>query len=227
MFFVKLRTMTKNRVHALLDRQSEPVRMSQPQVSDLFGKAGREWMQNLELPPVDALLLKEMLLLLEILNERIKSSNRLVYKLSHEDPIARRLLSIPGLGHFLAVLIRAEIDDIHRFSDESKLHAYAGLAPSVHASGGKSYGGHLPKACNQFLKWALIEAVYPAIKKNLWLKGKYQDLAKRKPHNIAKAATARLLMTIVYKVWKQERTFSVVGPLPSPRSLNRVVLCHS
>jgi len=85
----------------------------------------------------------------------------------------------------------------------------------------------LPKACNQWLKWGLIEAVQPAVKKNLWLKGRYQELAKRKPHNIAKAATAKLLMTLVYKVWKQERTFSVIRPLPDRRYSNRVVLCHS
>jgi transposase len=226
MFFVKVRTMVKNRIHCIIDRQSEEIRFSKPQVSDLFGTKGKQWLRDLKLPLNESRMLQEELGLLDFLDEKILSSNRLLYKLIKEDPIAQRLATIPGIGIFYALLIRAEIGDIDRFPDDSKLIAYAGLAPSVSASGGKSYSGRLPRQCNHWLKWALIEAVYPAIKKNFWLKNKYNKIAKRKNHNTAKVATARLLMTLVYKIWKSGRVFSQEKPLQG-KSNPRMALSHS
>ncbi len=171
-------------------------------------------------------MLNEMLDTLDFLDEKILSSNRLLYKLIKDDPIAKRLATIPGIGIFYALLIRAEIGEIERFRDDSKLIAYAGLAPSVSASGGKSYNGRLPRQCNHWLKWALIEAVYPAARKNFWLKNKYSRIAKSKNHNTAKVATARLLMTLVYKIWKSGRVFAQERPLKG-KSIQRMALSHS
>ena len=226
MFFVKARTMVKNRIHCIVDRQAEQVRNTKPDVSDLFGSKGKQWLLSLKLSSNESRMLKEMLEMLDFLNEMIRSSDRLVYKLLNEDPVAKRLSTIPGIGNFYAVLIRAEIGDINRFREDKKLHAYSGLVPSVSSSGGKTYHGRLPKQCNHWLKWALIEAVYPAIRKNLWLKDKYRRIAKRKNANTAKVATARLLMTLVYKIWKSERNFTIEKPLKDKLE-HRTALSHS
>ena len=226
MFFVKTRTMVKNRIHCIIDRQPEEIRSSKPEVSDLLGKKGKLWLRGLKLTASEAGMLNETLDFLDFLDERILSANRLLYKLIGQDPIAKRLSTIPGIGIFFALLIRAEIGDIDRFSDASKLIAYAGLAPSISASGGKSYSGRLPKQCNHWLKWALIEAVYPAIKKDFWLKNKYTKIARRKNHNTAKVSIARLLMTLVYKIWKNERVYTLEKPTKG-KSNSRIALCHS
>jgi len=226
MFFVKLRTMIKNRIHCIVDRQPETIRFSKPEVSDLFGNKGKQWLRDLGLFPNESIMLQDALDLLDFLDEKILSSNRLLYKMIKEDPIARRLATIPGIGIVYALLIRAEIGDIERFPDESKLIAYAGLAPSVSASGGKSFSGRLPRQCNHWLKWALIEAVHPATRKSPWLKSKYDKIAKRKNHNTAKVATARVLMTLVYKIWKSGRVFSQEKPLQD-KSRSRMALSHA
>ncbi len=49
MFFVRVRTMAKNRIHALLVQHAVP----RPEVSDLFGVTGRRWLQSLTLPEPD------------------------------------------------------------------------------------------------------------------------------------------------------------------------------
>jgi transposase len=212
MFFVKLRGMVKNRIHALLDRQSEEVRSSKPKVSDLFGKLGRSWLDDLKLPGTESRLLKEMLSLLDFLVEQSRKSDKQVNDLFRQDPVAQRLATIPGIGKFLSVLIRAEIDDIDRFRDESRLYSYAGLAPTTSSSGGKTHHGKLIKSCNGWLKWALIEAVSPATKSSFILKNRYTKLARHKPNNVAKAATARMLLTLVYKIWKQKRVYTKEKP---------------
>jgi len=43
MFFVRIQTMMKNRIHEILDRHPE-VLCQAPEVSDLFGAMGMQWM---------------------------------------------------------------------------------------------------------------------------------------------------------------------------------------
>ena len=45
------------------------------------------------------------------------------------------IMTIPGIGYINGGMILGEIGDIHRFSNPSKLLAYAGLDPSVYQSG--------------------------------------------------------------------------------------------
>jgi transposase len=70
----------------------------------------------------------------------------------------RRLRTQPGVGLILGATIWTEIGDVQRFADAERLAAYAGLVPRTHSSGGKSWRGSTPRACNHYLKWAFVEA---------------------------------------------------------------------
>jgi transposase len=48
-----------------------------------------------------------------------------------------------------------EIDDIGRFEDVGKLHAYAGLTPSTYSSGERNSHGKIIKEGNRWLHWAI------------------------------------------------------------------------
>ena len=73
----------------------------------------------------------------------------------------RWVRTIPGFGRFFSVLVVHEIGTIRRFSTPEKLSAYAGLVPSVHASGGQVFHGRLTKQGKKWLRWAVVEAVRP------------------------------------------------------------------
>ena len=105
------------------------------------------------------------------------------------------------------MLILYEIDDISRFRDPKKLCSYAGLVPSTHASGGRVYHGRITKQGNKWLRWALIEAVYPAIRADAELYACHERIRLRNGANAAKVATARRLLTIVYRVLSQGRFY--------------------
>jgi transposase len=62
----------------------------------------------------------------------------------------------PGVGRFGALLILAEIGDVLRFPDARHLVSYAGLAPSVHSSGGRTYHGRITKQGSPLLRWILV-----------------------------------------------------------------------
>jgi len=205
MFFVKLSSMTKNRIHNILDRH--PKLRGQIDPSDLFGKQGLEWLLKVDLPKEDKRLLDEQLDLLSYLTDKIKSSNQVVEKLGLKDKRVKLLMTIPGIGKFFALLIASEIDNIQRFRNKDKLASYAGLIPSVHSSADKTFYGKIVNHGNRHLRWALIEAVWPAIRKDLHLRSVYQKIKQHKNANIAKVAVARRLSIIVYRVLSENRTY--------------------
>jgi len=206
MFFVRVQTMVKNRIHTILDRHPE-ILLQAPDVSDLFGASGMEWLRQTILPGHDNHLLASEIELLNVLKQKTSESNEIVKELASGDKRVKLLRSIPGLGPFFSVLVANEIDDISRFSDEKKLCAYAGLVPSTYASGGKVFHGRITKTGNKWLRWAFIEAVSPAIKADADLYAYYQRLKINKGANAARVATARRLLTIVYRVLNQERLY--------------------
>lgn len=211
MFFVRLRTMVKTRIHVLVDRQPG-ARETATTFSDLFGRAGMAWLTSVELPPAERQLLNSELTLLSAINERIAESNALVKQLRRGDARGRWVRTIPGLGAFFSLLVVHEIGDIRRFGSPEKLCAYAGLVPSVRASGGRVFYGRLTKQGNKWLRWAMVEAVAPAVKVDPDLRAYHERLRVRKGANAAKVATARRLLTLVYRVLSQERPYRVRRP---------------
>lgn len=145
MFLVRVQTMVKNRIHALLSQY--PVEY--PDVSDLFGKAGRQWLHELSLPGSDRRILDSDLTLLHVLQDRIAATNDLLKTLSAGDEAVRWLASLPGIGDFCSVLIRYEIDDIQRFRTAKRFASHTGLVPSTYASGQRVVHGRLTKRGNQ------------------------------------------------------------------------------
>jgi transposase len=206
MFFVRIQTMVKNRIHTILDRHPETLSQA-PHVSDLFGASGMEWLGKVVLPGEDNRLLISELELLEILKQKVSQSNETVSELGRGDNEAKLLRSIPGLGAFFSVLVAKEIDDIGRFKGDKKLCAYAGLVPSTHASGGRIYHGRIIKTGNKWLRWAVIEAVPHAIRSDPELYAYYERVRLKRGKNTAKVATARRLLTIIYRVLSQRRPY--------------------
>ena len=203
LFWVHVQTMLKNRIQALLAQHA----VARPEVSDLFGGDGMRWLQAVVLPEPDGALLREDLAMLAVLRERIKITERLIKQLASGDPAVKWLRSLPGIGVFFSVLIRYEVDDITRFPAAKKFAAYTGLVPSTYASGQRLVHGRLTKQGNKWLRWALIEAVSPAISHSPYLNRSYQKIAARRGAKDARTATARKLAELVWSVWTEQRCY--------------------
>jgi transposase len=206
MFLVRVRTMVKNRIHVAIDRQLD-VREATAEFSDLFGAAGLTWLREVALPDVERRLLNSELALFEAIQTRIAESDGVIRTLASDDARVRWVRTIPGFGRFFAVLVVHEIGDIRRFPTAEKLSAYAGLVPSVHASGGKIFHGRLTKQGNKWLRWAVVEAVRPAVTTDPDLRRYYERLRQRKGPNPAKVATARRLLLLTHRVLTHERPY--------------------
>ena len=209
MFYVQIRTKIKNKIRALLAKQGEEIRQLTDVKDTLFTKRGLQVLKQIELSEKDKEILLSLVDTLEYIQEKITYSDKLIGKLYAESPEAQRIFSIPGFGVFLAVLVATEIADIERFPSLSNLHSYAGVIPSTHSSGGKIYHGRLVNEGNKRLRWALIEAVWPATMKDISFRIFYQKRKASKGANTAKVATARRLLSIIYSILKEERSYVV------------------
>lgn len=214
MFFVRMRTMVKNRVSGLLDRY--PELSQQRPCKDIFSQRGQSWLKQIQVKEADRRVLDEDLELFEALQERIAKSDSLVRELAQGDRRVKILKTIPGIGDFFSVLIAYEVDDIRRFASEKKFFSYIGIVPSTFSSGGRTFHGRLTKQGNKYLRWAIVEAIWPAIEADPDLRAYHEKVRIKKGANPAKIATARRLATIIYRVLYQNRPYKVYGPrLPS------------
>lgn len=205
--YVQMRTKIKNRIRALLAQQREDVRQMVAMENNLFNANGIKMLYQLDLPGKDQQMLESMLETIQHTEGKIKHSDALVKQVYNSSEQARLISTVPGFGDFFSVLVATEIADIERFSSAAKLHSYTGVIPTTHASGGKVYHGKLVQQGNKWLRWAAVEAVWPAVKADFDISLYYQRIAKRKGVNPAKVAAARRLLTIIYRVLKEKRVY--------------------
>jgi len=195
--------MLKNRIHALLSQHAVDV----PRMSDLFVKAGIQWLRTLPLPPSDRHLLDSDLTLLEVLHERIAATNSVLKGLAVGDETVRWLRSLPGIGDFFSVLIRYEVDDIDRFASAKRFASYTGLVPATYATGKRLAYGRLTKRVNKWLRWAFIEAVTSAVAYSRFFRHHYERLKIRRGTKDARTSTARKLAELTWTVWRERRCY--------------------
>jgi transposase len=170
-----------------------------------------QFLRTVVLPILERKLLDGQLELLAELRTRMSQVESILTQLKENDEVVERIKSVPGIGEFLALLVRHEINQIGHFPSSDKLCAYTGLVPSTYSSGGKTYHGRIIKQGNKYLRWALIEAVIPATRKDVQINSYYYSMKARKGANCAKVATARRLLKIVYQVWKENRFYRITS----------------
>lgn len=192
-YLVRVRTQLKDRIHGPLTAENR-----RPEMTDLYGRAGRAWLATVPLSPMGRVQVGLLLELVDTLDVRIARLDERVKQLVRRDPAARLLQTWPGIGAFGAGLLLAEIGTITRFRSSHELAAYAGLVPSTQSSGDKTRHGGVGRAGSPWLKWLLIEIVQTLKLAPGPVGEQYQKLlrAKRKPK--ATVAAARKLCCYLY-----------------------------
>jgi len=210
MFWVRVRTMVRNRVHALLARQHG---LELPHRQDLFGSGGMKFLRSLTLSGIDGALLSQNLQMFEQLEVQIKASEGEIARELGAEPEVERLQTIPGIGKLLGAVIAAEFDGAERFRTNKKLWGYCGLAPSTRSSDGHTWHGPLLGQCNKWLRWAFIEAAWVAIVHSGYFGAIYsRQIERGKIPNQAIVVVARRLCEIAWKLLREKRSFQAIAP---------------
>jgi transposase len=201
MVLVRQRTQLKNRIHATLAKYA----LHDLEVTDLFGVRGRALLRQRfdGLPPHTAYASRQLLEQVEALDRQVREFEQRIQATFKPTPGIQLVLTLPGVGLTLAVVIALEVGDVTRFATAEKLAAYAGMTPRVHASGGKTRFGPARPDVNRYLKWAFVEAANAICltrgrAPHRHVSRLYERLARRKGHAKAIGAVARHLAEATY-----------------------------
>jgi transposase len=187
-------------------------------VSDIFGKRGRDYLAKLKLEDAAQELLRQDLELLETIAAEVRATEKWLHQATQGDQRVELLRTIPGVGELLATVVALEIDRIERFETSAKLAAYAGLVPTTYSSGGHTFHGKLMPQTNKWLRWALVEAAWVAVRLDPYFRTHFARRRAHKPAQSAIIATARRLLEVVWHVLKENRPYESRPPANSNRT---------
>jgi transposase len=218
---IRQRTRTKNEVSAVLVGNL----IARPDVSDLFGKAGRQWMATLELPIDERHTLNGCLRQIDFLNQELAVIDGEIagHVLASED--MRRLLTIPGVDATTAATMMATIGRIHRFPTPRHLVGYVGLDARVRQSGNHAARhGRISKQGASAARHILVQAARAAIKTPGPLHAFYCRVKARRGAQIAIVAVARKLAILTWHLLTTQRDYAYQRPQLVARKLRRLEL---
>jgi transposase len=223
---VRLRTLLRNRIHAVLADHG----MARPE--GCWSGPGRAWLAGLDLPTAYREVIDDCLAMIDALQVPIDRLDVEVAEHAKADYRVKVLTALPGVGPLTALIILAEIGDIERFDSARKLAAWAGLTPTVRGSDLTVRHGHISKQGSTWLRWILCEAAQTA-KRSAEFSDTYQAISARRGKKIATTAIARKLLTRAYHLLKNAQTQTTRTPAarraatsntdkPRASSLNRM-----
>jgi transposase len=218
MSLVREQTGVKNRIHATLHRHGIV-----NELSDLFGVAGRRFLQQLledpqRLRETGRQTLKDQLILLDALRRLIARATRQFRVTMRRSEPGRRLMTLPGVSTVLAYTIVAEIGKIERFADSRCLLRYSLLAPEADDSGedraGKPIGRKIGHAGRTTLQWAWITAARGAVRKDPMFRAIFNRRTNDGQEDRGRGyiTVANRMCRIGYAMWRKQTDYQKVPP---------------
>jgi len=117
-----------------------------------------------------------------------------IASIARDDPVAKRLQQLRGVGPRVATALLAAVGDGKQFANGRQMAASRGLTPKQHSSGGKDRLRGISKRGDAYLRSLLIEgarsAIYAARGKEDRLSQWVISIATRRHPNVAVAALA-------------------------------------
>jgi transposase len=131
--------------------------------------------------------------------------------LARDSELARRLMTVPGVGPIVSLNFIAAVDDVGRFARVSDVGAYLGLTPRRYQSGEIDYSGRISKRGNAAMRTLLFEAaniLITRVRRFSPLKAWAVRLAARKGFKKAAVAAARKIAVVLLRLWRDGTTFA-------------------
>ena len=127
------------------------------------------------------------------------------------DPVAKKLLEVPGVGPFTAAVLTGELRPLARACSEAKVATYAGLTPLNRRSGlsgrrvlAKGVNKHAQQGCYMS---ALASLKHSALDNAYYRKQHRIHRGHPKPHVVALLALARQRLKMLYKLLTSDAVY--------------------
>ena len=101
-----------------------------------------------------------LLAVMETLNLQIAATDAQLARHAADDPVVRRLETVPSIRQVTALSFVATLDRVERFRGPHPAAAYPGLVPGERSSGEQQQPGAITKRGNSRTRWLLVEAAW-------------------------------------------------------------------
>lgn len=201
---VRVRTMLKNRVHAVLHRRG--VMLS----GDLFTKGGRQTLATLSLDDAGRSILDRYLAQLDSMNAAIAESTKDLESLVTRQrwcASLARLRTMPGVGLITGLTLLAELGEIGRFRSRAAVSNWAGLVPVIRDSNERHYAGGITRRGSSHLRAAMTEAAWQAIRSSRRYRSIFERISAGKSKQVSIVAVARRMLEDAWTMLVHEEVF--------------------
>lgn len=208
---VRMRTMLKNRVHAVLHRRG----ILAP-TADMFTKAGRLFLAQLELDEAGRMILERYLCAMDQIDRAVDESTVSLRDLRRRPRWAKPaalLQTMPGIGLITALTILAELGSLERFRSRAAVANYAGLVPIHRDSNQEHYSGGISRRGSSYLRAMLTEAAWIAVPRVPAYCHMFDRIARKKNKATAIVAVARRMLEDAFTMLRKNEAFRY-APVP-------------
>jgi transposase len=218
---VRQRTRAKNEIHAVLMRNLK----GRPPMSDVFGRGGRVWLAELELPADERETVDGCLRQIDYLDTETALIERGIAEHALGSQAIKRLMTVPGVSLMTATTFMAAVGDIRRFPDPRRLVSYLGLDPKVRQSGtGAAHHGRISKQGAAQARQMLTEAAIVAVSTPGPMRAFYERVRARRGSQIAIVAVARKLAVLFWHLLTREQDYAFQRPSLTRKKLRSLEL---
>ena len=168
------------------------------------------------MPPGARPVLKLLIEMLQELDRRIAELDREIARRARADEVARRLMTIPGIGPITATALTALAPPPESFARGRDFAAWLGLVPRQHSSGGKQKLGSISRMGERSLRRLLIigasAVVLHASKRGAPAGSWLEQMLARKPRMLVTVALANKTARIVWALLKRNEVYRAPAP---------------
>lgn len=215
------RTRTLNKIHRIVNRHNL---IWQYPTKTFQTRAGRRWLADVQLPPIDRLEMEMLLKEWEICDEQIAQvDNEIAERASRpvKDEVLNAtqiLMTTPGVSYYSGLTLASRIGPIGRFPRPRSLANYFGLTPGCRNSGNvQDRLGSITKQGSKTARFILGQLVLHVLKHDPKMRDWYRRIKLRRGSKIARVAVMRRLTTIFWHMLTYQEAYTIGGPPPRLR----------
>lgn len=153
---------------------------------------------------------ERLLQVVEALNQQIAAADDELQRLAEEDPVCRRLMTVPGVGPVTSMRFVAALDDRTRFPTAHAVEGFLGLTPGENSSSERKQRTGITKAGPAPVRRALVQAAWnlrrlrPLDPISQWA----TQIEQRRGKFVATVAVARKLAGILFALWRDGSSYA-------------------
>jgi transposase len=142
---------------------------------------------------------------------RLRQIDRDLLVWQRGNAVARRLMTIPGIGPVGATALAASVTDPHQFRSGRQFAAWLGLTPLQKSSGGKERVGRITKMGDKYLRRLLIVGMTSLVRRAKHnprtIDPRLANLLARKPVRVATVAMANKTARTIWAIMTRGETY--------------------